>query len=414
MRGRPVVVASSNDGCVIARSEEAKALGIKMGAPLFQIRPLMEIHGVIALSSNYELYGSFSDRFMSIAAGMSPAIEIYSIDEVFCGDLQGVRDVTARAWAMRERIETWLGISCCVGIAPTKTQAKLCNHIAKQADRKPGSYPKELARVCNWMDMGPSLRESVLASTMATDVWGVGRRIGVQLAERGIVTALDLARMPASVARNEWSVVLERTVRELQGISCIPLELAPPPKRQIACTRSFGHAVTDLEPLIQAVTEFAARASEKLRAGGLRTSQVHVFAHTSPFRAGRRFYRSATVQIQPPSSDTKVIVGAAVRGLKSIFEPGYQLAKAGVMLLDLAPSSAEQGELLDGLEHYTHRDQSTLMEAMDRLNQRFGKGTVQVAGTSLKREAVADWRAKQERRTPRYTTRWDEIPIVRA
>lgn len=414
LRNRPVVVASSNDGCVVARSDEARALGIKMGVPLFQIRSLMEHHGVIALSSNYELYGSISDRFMTIAAGLSPACERYSIDEIFCGDLQGVRDVTARSWAMRERIKTWLSIQSTIGIGPTKTIAKLMSRAAKNAVRKPGSYPIELAHVCNWNDLTPALRESILATTMATDVWGIGRRIGSQLAERGIITALDVARMSANVARTEWSVVLERTVRELQGISCIPLELAPPPKRQIACTRSFGYAVTDLEPLVQAVSEFATRACEKLRAGGLRAGAVNVFIHTSPFRPGKRFYRNAMVQLHPSSSDTKLIVNAALRGLKSIYEPGFQLAKAGVLLVDLSPQTTEQQGLLEELCPDHQRDQSPLMEAMDALNHRYGKGTVQVASTGIKQSANADWRAKQERRTLRYTTRWDEIPIVRA
>ena len=204
-----------------------------------------------------------------------------------------------------------------------------------------------------------------------------------------------------------------RTVRELQGMSCISLEQAPPPKKQIACTRSFGHAVTTLPPLIEAVSEFATRAAEKLRQGGQRAGALQVFAHTSPFRPGPRFYKSATIQLQPPSSDTTVLVGAAVAGLRSIYEPGYQLAKAGVMLLDLGSMAVEQGELLFDAPGAT-RDQSPLMEVLDRINGRWGKATMHVGSTGDAAIAVSDWKMKQERRTPRYTTVLAEVPIARA
>lgn len=207
--------------------------------------------------------------------------------------------------------------------------------------------------------------------------------------------------------------MLERTVLELQGMSCITLEQAPPPKKQIASTRSFGQAITDLPPLIEAVSEFATRAAEKLRAGGQRAGALQVFAHTSPFRPGPRFYRSATIQLQPASSDTKVLVGATVAGLRSIYAPGYQLAKAGVMLLDLAANGPEQ-QALDFAAPGSARDQSPLMEVMDRINGRWGKATVHVASTGNAEKAESDWRMKQERRTPRYTTVLNEVPIARA
>ncbi|MFD2755654.1 Y-family DNA polymerase [Comamonas terrae] len=411
LQGRPVVVLSNNDGCAISRSDEAKAMGIKMGQPFFQLRDHVAHHGLVCLSANFELYGDMSDRMMSLAAGLGPAQEIYSIDESFIGDLAGVPDLTRRAWAIRARILTWTGIPTCVGLAPTKTLAKLCNHVAKDSERKPGSYPAELQRVCNWAELSAAQRTDILARTPAGDIWGVGRRLSAQLAERGILTALDLARMPAHAARDGWSVVLERTVRELQGVSCIPLELAPPPKQQIACTRSFGHAITTLPPLIEAVSEFATRAGEKLRFGNLRAGALLVFAHTSPFRPGPRFYKTATVRLQPPTSDTKALVTAAVQGLRKIYEPGYQLAKAGVMLLDLCPASTLQGDLL--IETPT-RDQSKLMEAMDRVNARYGKGVLHVASTGRPDLDESGWRMRQERRTPRYTTKLDEIPIARA
>lgn len=384
-----------------------------MGQPYFEIRHLEHSAGLICLSANFELYGELSDRMMSLAAGLGPLQEIYSIDECFIGDLGGIPDLTARARAVRTRIHRWTSLLTCVGLAPTKTLAKLCNHIAKDAERKPGSYPAEFAQVCNWMEMTPATRRDVLQRTLAKDVWGIGRRIAVQLAEQGIVTAWDVSRMPASKARREWSVVLERTVHELQGLSCISLEHAPPPKQQIACTRSFGQAVTALPPLIEAVSEFATRAAEKLRQGRQRAGVLQVFAHTSPFRPGPRFYRTATIQLQPPTSDTKVLVGAAVTGLRAIYEPGYQLAKAGVMLLDLSATAAEQHELPLAASG-TARDHSPLMEVLDRINGRWGKATVHVASTGDAAIAGSEWRMRQERRTPRYTTVLAEVPIARA
>ena len=411
LEGIPVVVLSNNDGCAISRSDEAKALGVKMGQPFFQLRDLVEHKGLVCLSPNFELYGDMSDRMMSLAAGLGPTQEIYSIDESFIGDLDGVRDLTRRAFAIRARILKWTGIPTCVGLAPTKTLAKLCNHVAKDSERKPGSYPAELQRVCNWAELSDRQRTDILGRTPAGEIWGVGRRISAQLAEQGVLTALDLTRLPAHAARDGWNVVLERTVRELQGVSCMTLELAPAAKKQIACTRSFGHPITTLPPLIEAVSEFATRAAEKLRASGLRAGALHVFAHTSPFRPGRRFYETAAIQLQPPSSDTKALVNAAVRGLRSIYQPGYQLSKAGVMLQDLCPATVQQGDLLF---QEPGRDQSKLMEAMDRVNARFGKGTVHVASTGVPEQDESGWRMRQERRTPRYTTKLDEIPIARA
>lgn len=411
LEGIPVVVLSNNDGCAISRSDEAKALGVKMGQPFFQLRDLVEHKGLVCLSPNFELYGDMSDRMMSLAAGLGPTQEIYSIDESFIGDLDGVRDLTRRAFAIRARILRWTGIPTCVGLAPTKTLAKLCNHVAKDSERKPGSYPAELQRVCNWAELSEQQRIDILGRTAAGEIWGVGRRISAQLAEQGVMTALDLARLPAQAARDGWSVVLERTVRELQGVSCISLETAPAAKKQIACTRSFGHPITTLPPLIEAVSEFATRAAEKLRAGSLRAGALHVFAHTSPFRPGPRFYKTALIQLHPPSSDTKALVNAAVRGLRMIYEPGYQLSKAGVMLQDLCPAKVQQGDLLF---QEPGRDQSKLMEAMDKVNKRFGKGTVHVASTGVPERDESGWRMRQELRTPRYTTKIDDIPIARA
>lgn len=414
LQGLPVVVLSNNDGCAIARSDEAKALGIKMGQPYYQFRDLERASNLVCLSANFELYGDMSDRMMSLAAGLGPLQEIYSIDESFIGDLDGIPDLTRRAWAICTRIDRWIGIPTCIGLAPTKTLAKLCNHVAKDAERKPGSYPKELARVCNWIELTREQQIDLLRRTPAGNVWGIGRRIAAKLAEQGILTALDVARMPTVKARDEWNVLLERTVRELQGISCISLEQAPAPKQQIACTRSFGHPITTLPPLIEAVSEFASRAAEKLRYGNQRAGAVQVFVHTSPFRPGPRFNKSATIQLHPPTSDTTLLVNAAVAGLRRIYEPGFLLAKAGVMLLDLCSATTQlQSDLLFEAP-CTKRDHNQLMEVVDRINARYGKSTVHVASTGHTQKDGAGWRMRQERRTPRYTTQQGEIPIARA
>ena len=409
--GRPVVVLSNNDGCAIARSNEAKALGIKMGAPWFQIRHMEETEGLVALSANFTLYGDMSDRMMSLAAGLGPVQEVYSIDESFIS-LQGVRgDLTKRSRAIRERIDRWVGIPCGVGIGQTKTLAKLANYIAKTAERKPGSYPDELAQVCNLTTLPAQDLDDVLAATLVEEVWGVGRKIGTQLHEGGIHTVLDLIRMDPATIRRRWSVVLERTVRELQGMQCIDLDDAPAPKKEIACTRSFGQAITELPPLVEAVSEFASRAAEKLRKQGSLASQLLVFAHTSPFRPGSRFNRSIVVPLRRPTADTGKLVWAAAVGMRRMYEPGYKMAKAGVMLLDLVPGSVLQGEL--DLEEEDQRDRTKLMVALDTLNGRYGKGTVHSASTGGTNKGK-DWGMKQERRTPNYTTKWEDVPVARA
>lgn len=411
LEGVPVIVLSNNDGCAIARSNEAKTMGVKMGHPWHQIRHLEE-DGLVALSANFALYGDMSDRMMSLAAGMGPSQEIYSIDESFIG-LDGVRgDLKARALAVRERIFRWVGIPCCVGIGPTKTLAKFANHVAKQAERKPGSYPGEHARVCDLSTLTLSERDALLAATDVGELWGVGRRIGAQLVEGGIRTALDLARLDPATVKRGWSVVLERTVRELQGTSCIGLEDAPAPKKQIACTRSFGRAVQAMEPLAEAVSEFASRAAEKLRKQSSHACEVLVFIRTSPFRKDPQYSRSMIVPMRRPSNDTSAIVGAALTGLRAIYQPGFQLAKAGVMLLDIQPAGREQFELDLG-EPVSVRDRSHLMKAMDSVNARWGKGTVNV-GSAKVGEAPRDWGMKQDRKTPAYTTEWADMPTAKA
>lgn len=411
LNGCPVVVLSNNDGCAIARSNEAKALGIAMGAPWFKIKHLAESQGLVALSANFALYGDLSDRMMSLAAGLGPRQEIYSIDESFI-DLTGVRgNMVERSHKIRSRILQWVGIPCGIGIGATKTLAKLANHVAKTAERKPGSYPDHLAQVCDLAALTPCELEAVMAATAVNEVWGVGRRIGAQLIEGGVNTVLDLARLDPAMVKSRWSVVLERTVRELQGTTCIELEHAPQSKQEIACTRSFGHPVTELNELAEAITEFASRAAQKLRKQGSLAGQVLCFIRTSPFRQDAQFSRTTTVPLRRPSADTAAIVAAALAGLRAIYRPGYKLAKAGVMLLDLQPGTVQQQEL--ALENDEVTDRGSLMTTLDVLNQRYGRGTVLLASAGLAGNRRS-WSMKQERRTPGYTTCLDDVAVARA
>ena len=411
LNGRPVVVLSNNDGCAIARSNEAKALGIKMGAPWFQIRDLADSDGLIALSANFALYGDLSDRMMSLAAGLGPRQEIYSIDESFI-DLTGLPgNMIERSHVIRSRILQWVGIPCGIGIGPTKTLAKLANHIAKTAERKPGSYPEHLAQVCDLSALTKSELDAVMAATSVNEVWGVGRQITKQLNDAGITTVLELTGLDPAMVRGNWSVVLERTVRELQGRSCISLDHAPAPKQEIACTRSFGHPVTDLKDLSEAVTDFASRAAVTLRKQHSLVNQVLVFIRTSPFRKDAQYSSSTTVPLRRPSADSALIIDAALAGLRAIYRQGFKYAKAGVMLLELKEDPVQQREL--DLQGDDAKDRGRLMSTLDGLNHRYGRGTVLMASAGLAGDKRL-WAMKQERRTPGYTTRWEDMPVARA
>ncbi|RRS01204.1 Y-family DNA polymerase [Aquabacterium soli] len=412
LAGRPVVVLSNNDGCAIARSEAAKALGIKMGDPWFKIKHLEEHAGLVALSANFALYGDMSDRMMTVMAGLGFSQLVYSIDESFI-DMTGIRgDLVARAHKVRSRVLQWVGIPCCIGMGQTKTLAKLANHIAKTAERKPGSFPPHLAQVCNLASLTPAELRAIFTRTPVGEVWGVGPKISEQLAAGGINTVQDLVQLDVPTVRARWGVTLERTVRELRGQSCIELDDMASPRQEIACTRSFGQTVSELRPLIEAVSSYASTAGEKLRKQQGLAGAVRVFAHTSPFRPGPRYARSMVVPLRRPTADTSELVTAAVKGLQAIYEPGHQIAKAGVMLLDLIQADKLlQGEL--NLEPEERPDRTRLMTAVDAVNNRYGKGCVHVATTGSTGRP-SEWSMKQERLTPQYTTRWADMPIVRA
>jgi len=410
LKGRPVVVLSNNDGCAIARSDEAKALGIKMGAPYFQLRELERDAGLIALSANFALYGDMSERMMSLAAGLGHTQEVYSIDESFV-DLSGIPgDLVRRARTLRRRILQWIGIPTCIGIGPTKTLAKLANAIAKSAERKPGSYPAQHAQICHLGACSRDELRALLAATEVGEVWGVGPRIGAQLRAQGIHTALDLQGMSPAAAKAGWSVVLEKTVRELGGTPCIAFEDEPPAKQQIACTRSFGHPVTELTELQEAITEFACRAAEKLRQQHSHTGHIMAFIRTSPFRQqDAQYSRSASIPLPSPTSDSAHITQAANAILKRIYRPGYRYAKAGVMLMDLQPASREQLTL--DFDDTMPDNRVRLMHAMDQLNQRYGRGTLKLASAGAPR-ARKLWAMKQEKMSTGYTTDWRGLVVV--
>ena len=421
--GLPVVVLSSNDGACIARSNEAKDLGLKMAQPWFQVRHLERSAGLIAVSANFELYGDMSSRMMSVEARYAPRQEVYSIDESFL-DFSGVRgDLGSIGRDLRAAVLRETGLPTSVGFGPTKTLAKLANHVAKTADREPGSYPGSLARVCNFGLMNQVELDRVFAATEVGAVWGVGRRIGAKLNEAGVRTVLDLVRCDTVTLRKQFSVVLEKTLLELRGTSCLDLSDAPVARQQILVSRSFGKAVTDVSGIVEAVSEFASRAAEKLRAQDSVAGAVNVFVTTSPFRRNDLQHSPAvTVPLVRPTADSRILVSAAADAVRRQFRSGFNYAKAGVMLLDLQPANQVQGELdlfsmaEKSEPHPKDRARPALMEALDALNMRFGRDSVRLGSSSLASNGaeVRSWSTKQERRTPRYTTRWEEMPMVKA
>lgn len=399
LKDTPVVVLSNNDGCVVARSREAKSLGIKMGVPVFQIKAEMQRHDILAFSSNYALYADLSSRVMRTLEEMAPRVEVYSIDEAFL-DLTGIESAISLVefgQQVRERIGHWIGITVCVGIAPTKTLAKLANHAAKK-------YPATQGVV----DLtNPERQRRLLALVPVDDVWGVGKRLSKRLNALGITTALDLANASPRAIRDQFSVVLERTVRELNGESCIELEEIPPTKKQIVCSRSFGVKVTHFELLREAVCEYATRATEKLRKEQQQAKVMTVFIRTSPFKDNEPQYsNSASGELLIPSCDTRDFIELSSHLLKRIWKDGFRYAKAGVMLSDFYDPGMFQPGLFDDVS--TRSNSQQLMSVLDTINQS-GAGKVFFAGQGTKK----DWSMKREHLSPAYTTRWDQLPRVR-
>ena len=396
LRNVPVVVLSNNDGCVVSRSNEAKALGVRMGQPWFECKSLVAEHGVFALSSNYALYADLSNRVMQILSEYSPRSEVYSIDECFV-DLTGTPNLREVSYAMRQRVVQWTGIPVCVGIGPTKTLAKLANHVAKKHPRSQGVF--------NFNALTEIQKEKLLTQLPVEEVWGVGRKLTKRLAEHKVHTVQDLKTAHTPTLRADFGVVIEKTQRELQEIPCIDLQEVTPDKQQIISSRSFGNMVTELPVLKDALSTFVANACAKLRAQNSQAAVIQVFLHTNRFRKDLPQYSpSLAVPLPYPTNDSLVIFRWVDALCERMFKPEYQYKKAGIMLSEISPVSHHQGDLLEE----PAPAQGTLMQTLDALNKRFGRGAVKVSTQG----AYSGWQMRQERRSPDYTTDWAEVPVV--
>ena len=416
--GRPVVVLSNNDGACIARSNEAKDLGVRMAQPWFQVRHLQRSAGLVALSANFELYGDMSARMMALVGRHAPRQEVYSIDECFL-DFDGVRDdLVAIGRAMRAQVLQWTGLPTSVGLGPTKTLAKLANHVAKMADRRPGSYEAGQAQVCHLGTASAAQQEAVFRATPVGSVWGIGPRLMQRLQALGIRSVADLRQADLALLRRQFGVVLEKTVRELHGTRCLEVDDAPPARQQIMCSRSFGEPVSDLGALVEVVSQFTTRVAEKAREQRAEAGALHVFVTTSPWRReDPQHSPGATVRLAQPSADTRVLIGTACEALRTMVRPGFRYTKAGVMLVDLQPQGRGQRELDLGATPVpapsAGAGPTPLMGAIDALNRRYGRGAVVIA-SALHQARHGGHAGRQGSRSPRYTTRLDEVVTVRA
>ncbi|EPY6696402.1 Y-family DNA polymerase [Klebsiella quasipneumoniae] len=400
LKGRPVVVLSNNDGCVIARSPEAKPF-VKMGEPYFKQKDMFRRHGIIAFSSNYELYADMSNRVMTTLEELSPRCEIYSIDEAFC-DLTGVRncrDLTDFGREIREMVLRRTHLTVGVGIAQTKTLAKLANHAAKQWQRQTGGV----------VDLSNLERQRKLMALLPVDeVWGVGRRISKKLEAMGIKTVLQLADTDIRFIRKHFNVVLERTVRELRGEPCLGLEEFAPVKQEIVCSRSFGGRITEYHDMRQAICSYASRAAEKLRGEHQYCRFISAFVKTSPFALNEPYYgNSASIKLLTPTQDSRDIITAATKCLDVIWRDGHRYQKAGVMLGDFYSQGVAQLNLFD--DNAPRKNSEKLMEVLDHLNAKDGRGTLYFAGQGIQ----TAWQMKREMLSPRYTTRYSDLLHVR-
>lgn len=400
LEGKPVLVLSNNDGCAIARSNEVKALGVKMGEPWFKLKDMAKKHGIIAHSSNYALYADMSNRVMSILSKFSPDQEVYSIDECFL-DLTGfqTRSLTEYGLQIRHRIKQWTGLPVCVGVGASKTLAKLANHIAKKNPQFSG--------VCDLNAMSQVEHDQWLGRVEVGEVWGIGRRLAPQLNELGIRTVLDLKRANPAVLCSRFSVVMEKIIRELNGTVCIDLEEISPPRKQIISSRSFGYPVADLPSLEEAIGLYISRAAEKLRRQQSFAGSVHVYIRTSPFNENEPHYsNSLTIPLPEQTDDSMQLTRVALWGLRKIYRGGYRYQKAGIMLSEIVDSQGKQTDLFSHSQ--PHSKPGRVMAAMDQINALMGRGTLRLASQGFRQP----WKMKQGNKSPAYTTRWDELPVA--
>lgn len=404
LKDRPVVVLSNNDGCVVARSAEAKTLGIPMGVPWFKLSDEAKRHGIVAFSSNYSLYSELSNRCIEVLSQFSPAMEVYSIDESFL-DLSGFERTGNQAYGaeIRKRIADWLGLAVCVGIGPTKTLAKLANHCAKKGLAGANG-------VCDIDALTAPVLAALLAQIEVCEVWGVGRKITEQLESMGIRNVLQLRDADAEFIRARFSVVLERTVRELRGVSCLSLEEVVPDKQQIMSSRSFGTLIYDQKELEEAVASYISRAAEKLRHQNSLAGAVQVYIRTNSFKPeAPQYQRSVTVPLPEATADTRVLAHWALRVLHRIYRPGYGYHKAGITLMNIVPATNQQFSLFASGGASDGRA-TKLMTTLDSINARYGRGKLHLAAEGVEKA----WQMRRGNLSPRYTTDWNGLPTVHA
>lgn len=388
----PIVVLSNNDGCVIARSYDAKPF-VKMGEPYFQIKHKLRQHGIVAFSSNYALYGDMSERVMSLIESMVPAVEVYSIDEAFA-DLTGINSLEQFGRQIRAHVLRCTGIPVGVGIASTKTLAKLANHTAKRLQAQTGG-------VVDITD--PAKRDWVLRNTDVAEVWGVGRRMKVHLDGMGIKSAMDLARADPWTLRKKFSVVIEKTARELAGTPCLELDEPDPPKQEICCSRMFGKRLTELAPIKEAVATYMMRASEKLRAQNSLCKKIRVSIRTGMFNPEEAKHAvGVLVELPYPTNDVRLMTKMAVEALGRVFRPGFKYSKAEVMLLNLCQPGEYTGDLF-AVAQPSETDK--VMKVLDQINNRWGRGTLRTASVPTN----PDWGMRREMMSQSYTTKLDQL-----
>ena len=399
----PVVVLSNNDGCAVARSNEVKALGVKMGAPWFKLKDLQKKHGIVALSSNYTLYGDMSNRVVSVMRDLAPDIEVYSIDESFIriertAHLYG--GTVPMGHTIRHRIRQWTGLPVCVGIGETKTLAKFANHIAKKNN--------EFNGVCDVAAMSLDERNQWMRRIDVGEVWGIGRRISERLIKMKIHSVHDLVTADIKRLRAQFGVVMERTVSELRGVSCLALEDVTPSKQQIMSSRSFGTMMHTIELISEAVAWHVHAAAEKLRAQRSVAGAIYVFIQTNRFRDSDPQYNGGmVVPLADVSDDTRTLTAAALHGLRRIFREGYAYKKCGVMLMELQDKRIRQETLFD--DPQARARSARVMLALDAVNGVWGRGTLRTAASGITQR----WAMRSENRSPRYTTHWRDLPVVR-
>lgn len=402
LTNKPVVVLSNNDGCIVARSAQAKALGIPMGAPFFKWQAFLRHHQVAVFSSNYELYADMSERMMQTIAAHAPRIEVYSIDECFA-DLSGVSDTTAQGQLIRRRVYQWLKLPTGIGIGPTKVLAKLANHLAKTQPQWQG--------VCDLNIMSLAHRQQLLANIDVGEVWGVGKNLAITLRQLGIQSALDLSLTDFKQLRRHTSVVVERIARELHGESCLSLDEVQSAKKQIIRSRSFGQLLTECESIAAAVAHHISNAATALREQQSMASCVSVFLHTNRFKKHNgQYHASRSVSLAVPSADSLLLNQQAQLLLRQLYRAGFAYKKVGVMLSGIEPVCAQQADLFADAECEKNTQRSNqLMAVLDQLNKKFGRETVQLASCLQGN----DWRMLNQRVSPRYTTNIAEILVIK-